>query len=95
MEYLNHHVKFQMWPALCKFPILFSAVKLKLGHNVSQFILDSKLGLLNLALRLYFQVFDNSQRNLKLRFLNVAPAGLPNFCQFMDVIENLDFGTLA
>ena len=24
MEYLIHHVKFEIWPALCKFPILFS-----------------------------------------------------------------------
>ena len=27
-----------MWPALRKFLILFSKVKLKLGHNFSQFI---------------------------------------------------------
>ena len=36
MEYLMHHVKFEMWAAMCKFPILFSTVKLKLRHN-SQF----------------------------------------------------------
>ena len=30
--------KFEMWPALCKFPILFSTVKLKLEYNFSQFI---------------------------------------------------------
>ena len=29
MEYLIHHVKAEMWPAMCKFPIFFSAVKLK------------------------------------------------------------------
>ena len=33
-----HHVKIEIGPALCKFPILFSTVKLKLGHNFSQFI---------------------------------------------------------
>ena len=35
MEYFIHHVKFGMWLFLCKFPILFSKVKLKLGHNNS------------------------------------------------------------
>ena len=50
MEYLIHHVKVEMWPALCKFPILFSPVKLKLGRNFSQFIYRSKLVLLNLEL---------------------------------------------
>ena len=44
MEYLIHHIKVEMWPALCKFSILFSAVKLKLGHNFSQFIYRFKIG---------------------------------------------------
>ena len=48
-----------MQPALSKLPILFSTVKLKLGHNLSQFTYKFKLGLLNLGLRLYFQVFPN------------------------------------
>ena len=43
MEYLIHHVKFEMWPALCKFPILFSTVKLQLRHN-SQFFHRFKIG---------------------------------------------------
>ena len=43
-EYLNHHVKVEMWPALCKFPILFSALKFKLVHNFSQFIYRFKIG---------------------------------------------------
>ena len=38
MEYFIHHVQFEMWPALCKFPALSSTVKLKLGNNFSQFI---------------------------------------------------------
>ena len=38
MQYLIHHVKVDMWPALCKFPILFSAVKFNLVHNFFQFI---------------------------------------------------------
>ena len=44
MDYLIHHVKVEMWQALCKFPILFSAVKLKLGHSISQFICRFKIG---------------------------------------------------
>ena len=31
MDYLIHHIKVEMWPALRKFLILFSAVKLKLS----------------------------------------------------------------
>ena len=34
MKYLIHHVKSEMCPALCKFPILFSTMRLKLGHKV-------------------------------------------------------------
>ena len=50
------------YPFLCEFPILFLTVKLKLGHNFSQFIhrfinLDFEI----LVLRcVYFQVFPNS-----------------------------------
>ena len=44
MEYLIRHIKVEMWPALCTFPILFSAVKLKFRHNFSQFIYISKIG---------------------------------------------------
>ena len=69
------------------FPILFSA---------SCFLsIDSKLGLVNLGLRLHIQVFHNPQRDRKLGFLNVALAGLLIFSQFMDEIENCDVGILA
>ena len=47
--------------------------------------IDLKLGVLNLGLRLYFQVFSNSQR-LKIGFLNVAPAEIVDFSQFMEDI---------
>ena len=56
--------------------------------------IDSKLGLLNLGLRLYLQVFDNSQRDLTLRFLNVYLAGLLNLSQLMNDIENWKFAIL-
>ena len=42
MEYLIHHNKVEMWPALCRFPILSSAVKVNLGHKFSQFIYSFK-----------------------------------------------------
>ena len=46
MEYLIHHTQFKMWQALCKFPILFSTVKLKFGNNFLQFINRFKIGTL-------------------------------------------------
>ena len=55
----------------------------------------SKLGLWNLGLRLYFQVFPNSQTDRKLGFLKITLAGLLNFSQFMEEIENWDFWILA
>ena len=44
MEYLIHHVKVEICPALSKFPILFSAVKCKLRCRFSQFIYIFKIG---------------------------------------------------
>ena len=55
-----------MWTALIyvNYFTLFSRLKLKLGHNFSQFIHGLKTGIfLVLVLRLYFQVFPNSQRH--------------------------------
>ena len=57
MEYLINNVKVEIWPALCKFPILFSTVKLNLDITFPNSSIDSKLGLWNLGFRLYFQVF--------------------------------------
>ena len=48
-----------------------------------------------LGLRLYFQVFLKSKRDWKLGFLYVALAGTFNVPQFMEKIENWDFGILA
>ena len=44
MQYFIHHFKVEMWPAFCKFPILLSAVKLKLDQTFSQFIRRFKIG---------------------------------------------------
>ena len=84
MEYLNHYVNFKICSALLKLPILVSVVKHKLGHNFPQFFYRFEIG----TFEPWIQVFDNSLRDLKLGFLNVALDGLLNFSQFMDEIEN-------
>ena len=53
MEYLIHHVKVEMLPTLCKVPILFSAVKFKLGHKFSQFIYRFKIGSLKFKIDIH------------------------------------------
>ena len=77
---------------LYKFAILFPTVKLQLGHSFLKLIYRLQIG----AFRLLFlsctcNFIPNSQSNLKLGFLNVAPAGLFNFTQFIKEIENWDF----
>ena len=77
MKYFIHYVSLKCDIfILCKFPILFSTVKFKLGlHSFSQFIQGSKCGFLNVGLRLYVQVLPNSQGDWKMEILNVALAG--------------------
>ena len=53
--------KLKCGQALCKFPILFSAMKFELRHNFSQFNYMFKMGTFDSWL--YFQVFPNSQRD--------------------------------
>ena len=43
-KFLKFEEKFEIWPALCKFTILFLKVKLKLGHSFFQFIHRLKIG---------------------------------------------------
>lgn len=98
MEYLSHHVNFEILPALCKFPILnilFSTVKLKSGLIFSQFIYKSKIGIFESYTQAVFTSFWQSQRDLKLEFLNIALPGLDNFSRLMVEIENYHFETLA
>ena len=60
---------------LCKLPILFSKVKLKLGHNLSQFIHRFKIEIfLLLVLGCTSKNFPILKK--KLRFLNVALSGI-------------------
>ena len=63
---------------------LFSTAKLNLS-------LDSKLGFLNVGLRLYFRLFPNSQKYWKLGFVNVAVVGLLDIFQFLKEMEDWDF----
>ena len=69
---------------MLKLPILVSVVKHKLEYNFPQFIYKFEIE----TFETWIQVFDNSLRDLKLGFLNVALAGLLNISQFMDEIEN-------
>ena len=82
MEYLTNHVKVEMWPGLCKFPILFSAVKLKLGHNFSQFIYRFKI---NVALGGILN-FYQSMEEIKNWDFGI----LPTFFQFTKQLGNWD-----
>ena len=43
MEYLIHHIKVEVWLALCKLLILFSAVKFKLRRSFCQFVYRFKI----------------------------------------------------
>ena len=61
IEYFIHHIKFKFF--LYKFPLI-SKVKLNLGHSIIfNSFLDSKLGFVNVGLRLYFRLFPNLQKD--------------------------------
>ena len=85
-----HHVKFEMWPALCKLPILFSTVKLKLGHN-SQFTYRFKIETFESWSLAVLPSFSQFTKRLKFGFSNVTLAERLNFSQFIKEIKNWDF----
>ena len=64
IEHFIHYIKFEVWVALFYVNSLyFQQWNLKLVRNIFQFILRfSKLGFLNLDLRLYFNIFPNTKR---------------------------------
>ena len=79
--------------SLCKLPILFSTVKLKLGYILSQFIHRFKIWInvgLELCILPSFSLF--------IKVVNwdfwKAKAALPNFSQFSKMFENWDFWSL-
>ena len=84
-EYLIHHVKVEIWPALDKFSILFSAMKFKLRHSISQVIKIFKIGTC--------KFFPNSQREGKSGFLNVASTGIVNYSQFLEEFPSFSLFT--
>ena len=73
MEYLNHFMLTLKCdhPLLCEFPILFSTVKLKLGHTFSQLIHRFNIWILKCWLgAVYFsKFFPIHKRGGKLGFL--------------------------
>ena len=66
IEYLIHCVCNRSSLILFKLLALFSTVKYKLGSWFSQFVCRFKMGFLRVSLRLYFQVFPNSQRDFRI-----------------------------
>ena len=74
---------------LCKLPILFLAVKIKLEQIFPIHANIQNWEFLSVGLRLHFHVSPNSQTDLG--FLSVAVAGLLNFSQFMKKMESWIF----
>ena len=74
-----------------KFPVLFLAVRLKLGHNLSQVLYRFKIG--TFESRNWQSFLQFTKRS---RFLNIVLVGILNFPQScMEEIENWDFGILT
>ena len=95
MECLIHHVSLKCGQPYINSQPYFQQWELDWDISFSTSSIDSKLGFWNLCYRLYFQGFPNSQRDRKLGFLNIVLAGLLNFSQFMEEIENWNFWILA
>ena len=67
VDYLIHHVKFEIWSVLCTFPISFSTVKFKLEQNVSQFIYRFKIGTFKLWSQTKF--LSGSQFTIRMKIV--------------------------
>ena len=94
-QLIDKFLKFEeMWPPFCKFPILFSAVKLKLGPNFFLFIYKFKIGAFDPWTHAVLPIFSNSQKDWKLGFLNLTSAWIVSFLNSWE-IENWDTGILA
>ena len=75
MEFLNHFDKFNVTTLIfCEFPILFSTVKLKLGHGFSQFIRKFKIWISKCwSWAIYTSNFlAIYERDAKLGFLSIS-----------------------
>ena len=79
MEYLIHDVKFEMCPALNKFPVIFSTVKLKLEHNFSQFINRFKIGTLKSWSQAVLLSFAQFTKRFKIRIFECCSSWTSQF----------------
>ena len=90
MEYLFHYVLNVSSLILCKLPILFSIMKLKLGQKFCQFMYRFKIGIFEWLVlgcsSKFFPIYKET-----LGFLNVPPNGFLNFSQFRKKMENCFF----
>ena len=88
MEYLIHYLlsfNVNSLNLLCKLPILFSTVKLRLGLKFFQFIHRFKIGIFWVLMFGCTSKFFPINQDI-LGYLNVALAGLVNF-QFMKIVK--------
>ena len=79
---------------LCVFPILFSTVKLKLGHKLFAQFIDRKRWKIQIfeQPRLYFQIFSNSLKSLKFLIFKIGIFEVPLTLYSLYYIYILVFG---
>ena len=68
--------------------------QINMQKQISNYSCSVLLDFFYVERRMCFQVFPNSLRDEKVGFLNVAPAGIVDFSQFMEEIEYWDFRIL-
>ena len=88
--------KSQTWVAQSPFKKLNfgNSSQINMQKQISNFSCSVLLDFFYVERRMCFQVFPNSLRDEKVGFLNVAPAGIVDFSQFMEEIEYWDFRIL-
>ena len=94
MEYLIHHVKFEMCPSLHKFSILLSTVKLYIRHKFSQFIYVQIWGfrILNLGFTFkFFPIYKEIKNWVFWMLLNLQFLIFPNSWMKEIEIEILEY----
>ena len=66
IEYFIHYIKFEMWLVLFYVNSFFlSAVELKLGHSVFQFILRFKMEIFECGSQAHFNFFLNHKKKIE------------------------------
>ena len=79
---------------MCKFLILFSALKHKFQHNFSQFIYRFKIGTFKSWNQTVLPSFFQFTKRLKIKIFECGSSWTSQFFPIMDKIENWDFGIL-